>query len=361
MTTKIRFRRGIALVSFGAAFFLSGCSDDKPGAFVPPAPGSAVQVGVPPSGEKLYVDHSTGYSDFGTIELPDGTILGHRGDPPCLSTLRPAAKPQTVRCLTVKPDKQVPVGFARTPDGKVYFGWGTVLYAGTPPRLDDFKGVSGPGYPVLTDNTPIGARSDGTVIVIGQKNVWEFRQGALTSVYQLKDLHWPRPDAQPEYVGTGTAGFVDPQDTIWIAPDRGDPQTHGLELSLLEDVVGITKTGTPVWPKLPQQIPGVPGDLAKLEVVGMISDGHGGFFFRVEQYRTTPQYVIHVTADGAGTLVAASDVDPDDQAARNVKMSGPTDALHIPLYLPKGMVLRPGALILGGAANYAVAVGLPQN
>lgn len=338
---------GLATLAVGT----DACSSGGKSVALPPKTGQAVEVAVPAPSRNLAVDSGLGENydlgDLGTLGLSDGTILSHQNG--CVNRFTPVsdASPPTELCLSQFPlgTHSLPYGLAQAPDGQIYLAWSGKIFAARSSHLTDL-------HQVTTDHTfgtyaaPIAARSDGTVLIADDGTLYGLKDGHVTALYKA-----------PNPIVLSSSGYVDHDDTVWLIAAKPDPVVGFL--FPLGDVFGINRSGAVVHPTLPSQILTLEGgDSAGLDVYSIASDGANGFYARAGVPAGSDQYVLHI-ANGQGTVVAASTVSPIDLLGRKPGKPFTADATNVPLYLPRGIVVRPGMLILAGGTDYAIAIGLP--
>jgi hypothetical protein len=269
-----------------------------------------------------------------------------------------------------------PNGFARSADGRIYLGRDGILFVATSPALTDLKPLSSatPAAPrTATDPVPasaeaqsfrfsegmkpVGLRPDGSVIILDGDALWSYQDERLTRLLQKSDIPTSVLAAGDRVDGLGGIAAVDPRGTVWLAPTISSVTSD--DASHLADVVGLTTAGTFVPLSLSAAAAG-PANPKIASLTALTPDGAGGFYARVGTGWEEKQQVVHVHA-GRIDVVAESTVAGQDETGPDTKnLSGAFDARHIPLFLPTGIVVRPGMLVLIGGANYALAVGIPS-
>lgn len=361
---------------------LTGCGSDGKGAApsLPPRPGTAVVLSAPGGGASgfAHVDRITGpvITDAGSLVLPDGTLLGHDMGVP--TVLRPGQQaPSAVNPPAgVQPTS---AGYALAADGTVYVGWDGGLFTAHSPDLTDLKPISGldpiPSRSATADTAaqaapapasadvatfrfservrPLGVRPDGSVVILDGETVWTLREGRLTRALRIADIPATALEAGDQATGIAT-GTVTADGTIWLVAQakHGDEQA-----SWLADVIGLSASGHISRLTVPATATGFKGDPRRLEVSSLAPDGSSGLFIRAAMGYSPKQYVIRLTASHA-TVVAASSLRPEDQDSQHPKFPGQVDALNLPWYLPSGIAIRPGMIVLGGGTNYVLAIGV---
>ncbi|NUR27085.1 MAG: hypothetical protein HOV83_14780 [Catenulispora sp.] len=319
----------------------------------------AVVMSLPSGGANgfAHVDRITGpiITDAGSLALPDGTLLGHDMGVP--TVLRPGQQaPAAARPPAgVEPTS---AGYALAPDGTVYLGWDGGLFAAHSPDLADLKPISSLPSTFGERVRPLGTRPDGSVVVLDGETVWTLRDGRLTRILRVADI--PASVLEPGDQATGIAtGTVAADGTIWLVVQakRGPEQAQWLA-----DVIGLTPSGQVTRLTVPATATGFNGDPRRLEVSSLTPDGSGVLYIRVAMGHSPNQYVIRLTAESRmpqhATVVAASTLRPEDQDAQHPKFPKQADALSLPWYLPSGIAVRPGMIVLSGGTNYVLAVGI---
>lgn len=382
MSYTARRSRGSVLPALAAlTIALTGCSSgSKPSAApqLPPKPGTAVEMSGPRgTGGFGHVDMINGpiITDLGSLGLADGTLLGHDMGTP--TVLRPGQQAPAAANPPAAGVEPTSAGYALAADGTIYVGWDGVLFSTHSPSLTDLKPVSSldstassPATPPATTETapastgvatfrfgqrvrPLGVRPDGSVVVLDGDTVWTMRDGRLTRVLRVADI--PSDALDPADRATGIAtGTVAPGGTIWLVVQakRGDEQSQWLA-----DVIGLSASGQVSRLTVPAAVTGFKGDPRRLEVSSLVSDGGSGFYIRAAMGYSPNQYVIRLAADHAA-VVAASSVRPTEQDSPHSEFPGQVDALQMPWYLPSGITVRPGMIVLSGGTNYVLAVGV---
>lgn len=186
---------------------------------------------------------------------------------------------------------------------------------------------------------PFGTRSDGSILFSDGDVIWQLKSGRLTRVYQL-----PKKEAG-KVIDHGSA--VDQAGTVYLTSSTGGVWGR------FGDIVAISRSGSVGGFDVPEQITGVKGDPADLELTWMAGDAGGGVYIRAREPSADAEYVLHVTS-GKTELVAkqVSGIDYDS----GCKEGHLVDAMKLPCRMPDALTYSPGSLVMAGNSSSVLKI-----
>jgi hypothetical protein len=195
-------------------------------------------------------------------------------------------------------------------------------------------------FPLTTGRIePFGRRPDGSILFADGDVIWQLKAGRLTRVYQL-----PQNTAR-RAIDHGSA--VDHSGTIYLRAS-----TDGVS-GRLGDVVAVHTDGAIEKLDFPEQVQGVKGKLADLELTWMTGGGGNGVYVRARETSGAAAYVLHV-ASGKAELVAKQVSGRSTDSG--CKEGYSVDAMKLPCRMPEALTYSSESLIMAGNAPFVLKI-----